>query len=310
MSFRIFILCVSLAVAHAGAPATYAPGPTVSTAPALAYSAAPSISHITYSSPVVSYNIPFSTQAITSQSSNIHRSFGNLGQVSTYSKTIDTPFSSVSKADVRVSNPGVHLASVQPAVYGPPPPSVAYAAHPAPVAYAAHPTPVAYAAHPTPVAYAAHPTPVAYAAHPAPVAYATHSAPVAYATHSAPVAYAAQPTPFAYSAGAAQYATGAITSQSSNIHRSFGNLGQVSTYTKTIDTPFSSVSKADVRVSNPSVKFAAAAAPLAYAAPAAPVAYAAPAVHAAPGPLLGVAYSAAPAVAHVTYAANFGSYEW
>lgn len=31
-------------------------------------------------------------------------------QVSTYSKAIDTPFSSVRKSDVRVSNPGVAIA--------------------------------------------------------------------------------------------------------------------------------------------------------------------------------------------------------
>lgn len=47
------------------------------------------------------------TPAITSQNSNIYRTLGNLGQVSTHSKTIDTPYSSVSKSDVRVSNPGI-----------------------------------------------------------------------------------------------------------------------------------------------------------------------------------------------------------
>lgn len=79
-------------------------------APAVAYSAAPAVSHVSYASPVVSYGAP-AAPAITSQHSNILRSFGNLGQVSTYSKTIDTPFSSVSKADVRVSNPGFRYAA-------------------------------------------------------------------------------------------------------------------------------------------------------------------------------------------------------
>lgn len=51
-------------------------------------------------------NAQYIAPALTSQQSNIYRSFGNLGQVSTHSKTIDTPFSSVSKSDVRVSNPG------------------------------------------------------------------------------------------------------------------------------------------------------------------------------------------------------------
>ncbi|KAE8572940.1 cuticle protein 76-like [Halyomorpha halys] len=147
-------------------------------------------------------------------------------------------------------------------------------------------------------------------------------------TYAAP-AYAA-PAYAAY--GHAAVAPAAITSQSSNILRSYGNLGQVSTYSKTIDTPYSSVTKSDVRVSNPGVRTLApaayapayaarayapavatyAAAPVvakayapalaapAYAAPAyAARAYAAPAV-AAHG-LLGVAYSAAPAVAHVSY---------
>uniref|UniRef100_A0A182T951 Pupal cuticle protein C1B n=1 Tax=Anopheles maculatus TaxID=74869 RepID=A0A182T951_9DIPT len=112
--------------------------------------------------------------------------------------------------------------------------------------------------------------------------------------------------------------TPAITSQQSNILRSYGNLGQISTYSKTIDTPYSSVSKSDVRVSNPglAVGHVAAAYPHAYAAPAyaAPAyahpAYAAPAIKAAPA-LLGVAYSAAPAVAHMTYSNGLGiNYAW
>ncbi|CAH1400665.1 unnamed protein product [Nezara viridula] len=133
-------------------------------------------------------------------------------------------------------------------------------------------------------------------------------------TYAAP-AYAAY--------GHAAVAPAAITSQSSNILRSYGNLGQVSTYSKTIDTPYSSVTKSDVRVSNPGVRTLApaayapayAAAPVAayHAAPvatyaAAPAyaarAYAAPALAApavAAHGLLGVAYSAAPAVAHVSY---------
>ncbi|PSN37243.1 Pupal cuticle protein C1B [Blattella germanica] len=116
------------------------------------------------------------------------------------------------------------------------------------------------------------------------------------------------------------YATPAITSQHSNILRTPGNLGQVSTYSKTIDTPYSSVRKSDVRVSNDALAYhaapvaayaapAVAAAPVAYhgayAAPAlAARAYAAPAV-AAHG-LLGVAYSAAPAVAHISYSNAYG----
>ena len=124
------------------------------------------------------------------------------------------------------------------------------------------------------------------------------------------VGYAAAPA-FGYAAPAA-VAAPAITSQHSNILRSYGNLGQVSTYSKSIDTPYSSVRKSDVRVSNDALAYHAAPAVAAYAAPAiaaAPVAYrcayAAPVAAAAPG-LLGVAYSAAPAVAHISYSNAYG----
>jgi hypothetical protein len=108
------------------------------------------------------------------------------------------------------------------------------------------------------------------------------------------VGYAAAPA-YTYAAPAA-VAAPTITSQQSNILRSYGNLGQVSTYSKTIDTPFSSVSKSDVRVSNDALAYPAAPA-YAY--------HAAPAVAAAPG-LLGVAYSAAPSVAHISYSNAYG----
>ncbi|KAF5277674.1 hypothetical protein FQA39_LY18443 [Lamprigera yunnana] len=231
----LFVFIAILAGANAGylgAPATYAPGPAIG----VAYSSAPAVSHFAYSSPIVSYGTPYAaaTPAITSQSSNILRSYGNLGQISTYSKTIDTPFSSVQKSDVRVSNPGVRFAAT---------PALAYAAAPAPA--------------------------VAYSAAPA----------VSHVSYSSP--FVSYGTPYAAAAPA-------ITSQSSNILRSFGNLGQISTYSKTIDTPFSSVQKSDVRVSNPGLKIAAAPA-FAYAA--APTA---------------VTYSSAPAVSHFNYADSYG----
>ncbi|CAK1555292.1 unnamed protein product [Leptosia nina] len=56
------------------------------------------------------YNSYPAQPAIATQHSNILRSPFNLGQVSTYSKAIDTPFSSVRKADIRVSNPGLAVA--------------------------------------------------------------------------------------------------------------------------------------------------------------------------------------------------------
>ncbi|XP_067000992.2 cuticle protein 67-like [Anabrus simplex] len=141
-------------------------------------------------------------------------------------------------------------------------------------------------------------------------------APAAVGYAAAPAyGYAAAP---AYGYASHALATPAITSQQSNILRTPGNLGQVSTYSKTINTPYSSVSKSDVRVSNDALAYGAVAAPAyaayhGYAAPAIAAApaygYAAPALaaraYAAPAVaghgLLGVAYSAAPAVAHVSY---------
>nr|CAD7449109.1 unnamed protein product [Timema bartmani] len=102
--YKFAVLAAVLAVANAG----YLGGSTIAYgAPALSYAA-----------PAVSY----APAAITSQHSNILRTPGNLGQVSTYSKTIDTPYSSVSKSDVRVSNDA--LAYGAPLVPTPPPPSL------------------------------------------------------------------------------------------------------------------------------------------------------------------------------------------
>ncbi|XP_063916702.1 pupal cuticle protein C1B [Zophobas morio] len=169
MAFKFVVFAAALACANAGLLPAAAPV-AYSAAPAVAYSAAPAVSHVSYSSPVVSYGAPVAAPAITSQHSNILRSFGNLGQVSTYSKTIDTPFSSVSKSDVRVSNPGLRIAA-------------------APVAHA-YAAPVAHAAYAAPVATAAYAAPVAHAAYAAPVAHAAYAAPVAKAIG---VAYSAAP---------------------------------------------------------------------------------------------------------------------
>lgn len=169
----------------------------------------------------------------------------------------------------------------------------------------------------------------------APVA-APHAYAAPVAAYAAPVATFAAP----HAVATHTISAPAVVSQQSNILRSHGNLGQVSTFSKSIQTPFSSVSKHDVRVSNdaiayahapvaytahvPTVSYAApvakiAAAPVAYAAPvakiaAAPVAYAAPAAYAAPVAktgLLGVAYSAAPVVSHMTYSNSYGTqYAW
>ncbi|XP_066586270.1 cuticle protein 76-like [Prorops nasuta] len=78
--------------------------------------------------------LAYAAPTLTSQSSNILRSPGNLAQISTYTKTVDTPYSSQSKSDVRISNPGIY------STYG-----LGYAAAPIP-AYAAAPAPaISYA---------------------------------------------------------------------------------------------------------------------------------------------------------------------
>ncbi|KAI5646000.1 pupal cuticle protein c1 domain-containing protein [Phthorimaea operculella] len=102
----------------------------------------------------------------------------------------------------------------------------------------------------------------------------------------------------------------AIASQSQNIIRTPFNLGQISTYSKAIDTPFSSVRKADIRVSNPGL--AVASPYVSHFGVAAPVAHVAPVAKVATtGGLLGVAYSAAPAVSHMTYSNGLGlAYSW
>lgn len=104
----------------------------------------------------------------------------------------------------------------------------------------------------------------------------------------------------------AQIQSHAITSTSDNILRSHGNLAQVATQTKTIDTPFSSSSKSDIRVSNPAAvsyaHFTHPATPLTYASAAIP---AATPIQAAPA-ALGVAYSPAVAVSHMSYSSPIG----
>ncbi|CAA9997755.1 unnamed protein product [Nesidiocoris tenuis] len=379
--YKFFVIAAALACANAGlAPVAY------SAAPALSYGTASY--GIAPAAPLGYGHAALAPAAITSQSQNILRSYGNLGQVSTYSKTIDTPYSSVRKSDVRVSNPGLATVAHAPLAYAAAP-AIAHAplAYSSPIAHA----PLAYSAAPayaaravaTPVAHAGL-LGVAYSAAPAvshitfdgfgahygcecrslkcfastlagnskkqqhannnrifdlfeilfPLQFFVIAAALACANAGlAPVAYSAAPAlsygtasygiapaaPLGY--GHAALAPAAITSQSQNILRSYGNLGQVSTYSKTIDTPYSSVRKSDVRVSNPGLATVAHA-PLAYAAaPAiahAPLAYAAapayaaravaaPVAHAG---LLGVAYSAAPAVSHITFDGFGAHYGW
>lgn len=104
--------------------------------------------------------------AVASTSTNIIRTPGNLGQVAAFHKTVETPFSSVHKSDVRYTN------DIQPYPYA-----------------AAGPHPYAPGSYP---AYAAGPHPYSAGPHP----YST--VPHLYATGPQP--YVAVPRPYSYDA--------------------------------------------------------------------------------------------------------------
>ncbi|XP_039487173.1 cuticle protein 76 isoform X2 [Drosophila santomea] len=153
-----------------------------------------------------------SVDAVASTQQNVVRSFA--GTLSSYSKAVDTPYSSVRKSDTRIQNNVYTPATL---VHAPAPvvEKTVYAAAPAPVlaktVYSA-PAPTVYSA-PAPV-YAA-PAPV-YAA-PAPVVAKTvYSAPapvLAKTVYSAPAPVYAAPAPVlaktVYSAPAPVYAAAA-----------------------------------------------------------------------------------------------------
>ena len=196
MAFKFFALCSLLAFANAG---------LLHQAP-VAYSVAP-VQKVAIANP--------SVDAVGATHENVVRSFG--GTVSTHSKAVDTPYSSVRKTDTRINNNVYTPAVAKTVTYAAPAP-VTYAHAPAPVAYAAPAVTYAHAAPVTKtISYAA---PVAktvtYAA-PAPVTY-THAAPVAkavtyaapaatYAHVAAPVAYAAAPVAKAVTYAAAPAVT-------------------------------------------------------------------------------------------------------
>ncbi|XP_063218742.1 cuticle protein 67-like [Bacillus rossius redtenbacheri] len=138
--YKFIVLAVVVAVAKAGYLG----------APAVAAYGAPAYGYGGYAAPAYGYG-GYASPAITSQHSNILRTPGNLGQVSTYSKTIDTPYSSVSKSDVRVSNDAL--------AYGAAYHAPAYASYAAPAYARSYAAPAAYAAHGlayTPAAVASH----------------------------------------------------------------------------------------------------------------------------------------------------------
>ncbi|OAD51918.1 Pupal cuticle protein C1B, partial [Eufriesea mexicana] len=120
---------------------------------------------------------------------------------------------------------------------------------------------------------------------------------------TAPAAVAVQPAAAAtLPLSAATVALPTIATSSSNVIRGIGNLGAISAYSKSIDTPFSSVRKADVRVNNPGIVTATAVpAPVVAVAN---TALAAPTTLLAPG--LTTAYAAAPAITTGLAAAPLG----
>ncbi|XP_043265862.1 pupal cuticle protein C1B-like isoform X1 [Colletes gigas] len=102
---KFLIICgCLLAVAQAGVIG----GGLLATAPA-ALAVQPGAASLPLSAATVA--LP----TISTSSSNIIRGIGNLGAISAYAKSVDTPFSSVRKADVRVNNPGIVTATAVPA---------------------------------------------------------------------------------------------------------------------------------------------------------------------------------------------------
>ncbi|EDW93766.1 cuticle protein 76 [Drosophila yakuba] len=183
MAFKYVLLsfCALVGVASAGF-----------LAPATTYAAA--------SIPVVAKVAQPHYDAVGTTQQNVVRSFG--GTVSTYSKNVVTPYSSVSKVDSRITN-NVYTPKT---LYSAPAPVITksfYAAAPAPVlaktVYSAPAPVVAKTVYSAPAPVYAAPAPVVaktvYSA-PAPVlAKTVYSAPVAKAVYAAPAPVYAAPAP-------------------------------------------------------------------------------------------------------------------
>ncbi|XP_073840430.1 uncharacterized protein [Musca autumnalis] len=171
MAFKFVAFCTLLAMANAGYVA-----PVTTT-----YAAAP----------VVTKVVNPSVDAVASTQHNVVRSFA--GTVSHYSKSVNTPYSSVNKVDTRINN-NVYTPTVAKTIsYAAPAVTKTVYSHEAPAVYA-HAAPAVYA-HAAPAVYA-HAAPTVTKtvySHPAPAVY-THAAPAVYAqaapavyTHAAPV---------------------------------------------------------------------------------------------------------------------------
>ncbi|KAI4458766.1 larval/pupal cuticle protein h1c-like protein-related [Holotrichia oblita] len=212
------VFCAALAAANAGflgAPAAiqYSSAPAVSTSyfsqPLATVHAAPAVAAV-HAAPAVAavHAAPVAVHApaIGASQQSVIRSLGGNQAISTYSKAVDSAFSTVRKYDTRITNDALSVAHAP----------VAYAA---PVATYAHAAPVATYAHAAPVATYAHAAPVATYAHAAPVATYAHAAPVATYAHAAPVATYAAAAPV-ISKAAVSYSPAAVVA-----HTSFAGLG-------------------------------------------------------------------------------------
>ncbi|XP_049820660.1 larval/pupal cuticle protein H1C-like [Aethina tumida] len=150
----------------------------------------------------------------------------------------------------------------------------------------------------------------------APVAVA-HAAPVVSA-YSAPLAHAApvvsaysSPVAVAHASPVAIHAP-AIGSSQQSVVRGLGGAQAISTYSKAVDSAFSSVRKYDTRITNDALSVAHSPVAVAHAAPLA-VAHAPVAVsHSAPlvTKTAAVAYSPAAVVSHATFSGLGVNYGW
>ncbi|XP_019867794.1 larval/pupal cuticle protein H1C-like [Aethina tumida] len=161
--------------------------------------------------------------------------------------------------------------------------------------------------------YAAAPAVAHYSSAPAVSSSYIHqaSAPVAVA-HAAPVvsAYSA-PVAVAHASPVAIHAP-AIGSSQQSVVRGLGGAQAISTYSKAVDSAFSSVRKYDTRITNDALSVAHAPVAVAHAAPLA-VAHAPVAVaHSAPlvTKTAAVAYSPAAVVSHATFSGLGVNYGW
>jgi len=154
------------------------------------------------------YNSPYDG-AVASTSTSVFRTPGHPGQVSAVHKTVETPYSSAHKADVRYTN------DVQ----------LPYHHYPAAVPYGYGPTAVPYGYGPTAVPYGHGPVAVQYGHGPAAVPYGYgHAAAVQYGHGPAAVPYGyghAAAVPYNHGPVATTYGHGPTTSGHSVSHASF-----------------------------------------------------------------------------------------